>query len=235
MRIAIITALALTIGIGVAAQHHYAFYYYLSNEQDLEINLLNTMIWPTDVVLTVHDAFGGEIWTVVDEIGGNEASFVRLSESIDANDYSWGVVTVDSVERLVIGLEYFRSGQLVSVDTVYSPVPELESGEPFWLGTYHSQVGDASTAFIVMNPGPYTATCTVSAYDYQGNTLYSGDFVLGPFEAEGVDLEREVGSSSSNWGFLDVAMEDHPVILALEYTGRDCSGLEIDNVTEFYF
>lgn len=89
MRIAIITALVLTIEIGVAAQHHYAFYYYLSNEQDLEINLLNTMIWTTDIVLTVHDAFGGEIWTAADEIGGNEAGFVRLSESIDANDYSW--------------------------------------------------------------------------------------------------------------------------------------------------
>lgn len=79
------------------------------------------------------------------------------------------------------------------------------------------------------------ATCTVSAYDFRGNTLYSRDFVLGPFEAEGVNLEREVGSSNSNWGFLDVAMEDHPVILALEYTGRDCSGLEIDNVTAFHF
>jgi len=86
-----------------------------------------------------------------------------------------------------------------------------------------------------MNPWPSTARCTVSIYDAEGDRLDSRDYVLGPFEAEYVWLGDVVGSGSLVWGFLDVSMEDVSVIIALEYTGRGCSGLEIDNVTEYYF
>jgi len=230
-----IGAIVLSIGLAVMGQFHYAFYYDLSGGQDLEVNLINTMPWENEVSMVVHDAFGGEVWSTAAELDGNEPGYVRLSENIATDVSHWGVVTVESSDRLIIGLEYFDEGLLISVDTVYSEIPELNPDEQFWLGTYYTQVGDAQTAYIVMNPWSSTARCTVTVYDANGDWLYSQDYILGPYEAEYVYLEDVVGSGGLVWGFLDVSMEDVSVILALEYTGRGCSGLEIDNVTEFYF
>jgi len=230
-----IVAIVLSVGLAAAGQFHYAFYYDLSGGQDLEVNLINTMPWETDVVMTVHDAYGGEIWSTSAVLGGYEPGFVRLGENIASDTVHWGVVTVESSDRLIIGLEYFADGLLISVDTVYTEIPVLDADEAFWLGTYYTQAGDARTAYVVMNPWSQTARCSVDVYDANGDWLSARDFVLGPYESEYVALEDEVGSGSLVWGFLDVSMENVSVIVALEYTGRGCSGLEIDNVTEFYF
>jgi len=228
-------ALVLLVGLVAVGQFHYAFYYDLSGGQDLEINLINTMPWANDVGIEVHDAYGGLIWDSYGTVDSYATVYVRLGDEIPPGSTYWGVVTVDSEERLVIGLEYFSDDLLISVDTVYSDIPVLDPAEPFWLGTYYTQVGSAETAFIVMNPWASTATCSISAYDSDGNWLETWDFILGPYEAEYVWLGDYIASSGMSWGFLDVSMEDVSLILALEYTGRGCSGLEIDNVTEYYF
>ncbi len=234
-RLTAIAAIVLSVGLAAAGQFHYAFYYDLSGGQDLEVNLINTMPWSAVLEMTVHDAYGGEIWSTAAELAGYEPGFVRLGDAIPSEVHHWGVVTVDSDTRLIIGLEYFRDGLLISVDTVYSEIPVLNPDEPFWLGTYYTQVGDAETAYIVMNPWAQTAHCSVDVYDANGDWLSTRDFVLGPYESEYVSLGDDVGWGGLIWGFLDVSMQDISVIIALEYTGRGCSGLEIDNVTEYYF
>lgn len=230
-----IAVIVLLTGFVAAGQFHYAFYYDLSGGQDLEVNLINTMPWTNELMIVAHDAYGGEIWSTTAELSGYESLFVRLGDDIASDSFHWGVVTVDSSDQLIIGLEYFSEGLLISVDTVYNEIPVLNPDEPFWLGTYYTQVGDAETAYIVMNPWATTARCTVDVYGADGEWLYTQDFVLGPYESEYVNLGDEIGSGGLIWGFLDVSMEDVSVIIALEYTGRGCSGLEIDNVTEFYF
>jgi len=231
----LIGAIVLSTGLVAVGQFHYAFYYDLSGGQDLEINLINAMPWTNEVTMVVHDAYGGEIWATAAELVGYEPGFVRLGDEIPSGGTHWGVVTVDSTGRIIIGLEYFADGLLISVDTIYNEVPVLNPDEQFWLGTYYSQAGDAETAYIVMNPWPSTARCTVTVYDSAGDWLYAEDFALGPYEAEYVRLGDAVGSGGLIWGLLDVSMEDVSVIVALEYAGRGCSGLEIDNVTESYF
>ena len=230
-----IGAIVLSIGLAAVGQFHYAFYYDLSGGQDLEVNLINAMPWTNEVSMVVHDAYGGEIWSTTAELAGYEPGFVRLGDDIASDPYHWGVVTVDSTDRLIIGLEYFADGLLISVDTVYSEIPVLDPEEPFWLGTYYTQAGDAETAYIVMNPWPTTARCSISAYDANGDWLETWDYVLGPYESEYVWLGDSIGYGGLVWGFLDVSMEDVSIIVALEYAGRGCSGLEIDNVTEYYF
>ena len=230
-----IIVILMSAGLVAAGQFHYAFYYDLSGGQDLEVNLLNTMPWDAVLEMSVHDAYGGEIWSTMAELSAYEPWFIRLGEYVSSDVYHWGVVTVDSDTRLILGLEYFRDGLLISVDTVYNELLPLDPDEPFWLGTYYTQAGDADTAYIVMNPWSETARCTVDVYDANGDWLSTRDFVLGPYESEYVSLGDDVGWGGLIWGFLDVSMEDVSVILALEYTGRGCSGLEIDNVTEYYF
>jgi len=225
----------LSVGLAVAAQFHYAFYYDLSGGQDLEINIMNTMPWTNDTTVQVHDAYGGLIWESAASINANATAYVRLGNSISAEGTHWGVVTVDSESQVIIGLEYYKDDLLVSVDTVYSSVPTINPDELYWLGTYYTQVGDASTAFVVMNPWETTGSCTVAVYDGNGGTIYSQEFILGPYESEYVQLGNEVASAGLSYGLLDVQMEGQVVVLALEYTGRGCSELEIDNVSEFYF
>jgi len=230
-----IGAIVLSIGLVAMGQFHYAFYYDLSGGQDLELNLMNTMPRTADVAIEVHDAYGGLVWDSFGSVLGYATVYVRLSDDIPSVSTNWGVVTVDSNERVIIGLEYFKDGRLVSMDTVYDEIPTIDPSEPYWLGTYYTQVGDAETAYIVMNPWETTAWCAVAAYDADGALIYSQEFVLGPYESEYVRLGDEIGTGGLLYGLLDVQMEGQLVVLALEYTGRGCSGLEIDNVTEFYF
>jgi hypothetical protein len=233
--IATVGAIILAVGLGAVAQFHYAFYYDLSGGQDLEINLMNTMPWPNEIVIEVHDAYGGLIWDSSGTMDGYATAYVRLGENISSSDYTWGVVTVGSTDRVIVGLEYFKDALLVSMDTVYDELPTIDASEPYWLGTYYTQVGDANTSFIVMNPWETTARCAVTAYDADGASVYSQEFVLGPYESEYVSLGGEIGTGGLLYGLLDMRMEGQLVVLALEYTGRGRSGLEIDNVTEYYF
>jgi len=228
-------AIILAVGLAAMGQFHYAFYYDLSGGQDLEVNIMNTMPWTNDTTVEVHDAYGGLIWESAASIDGNATVYVRLGESIVAEATHWGVVTVDSEDQVIIGLEYYKDDLLVSVDTVYSSVPTINQDELYWMGTYYTQVGDASTAFVVMNPWATTGACAVTIYDGNGEAVYSQEFILGPYESEYVQLDNEIGSTGLSYGLLDVAMEGQLVILALEYTGRGCSELEIDNVSEYYF
>jgi len=223
------------VGLGAAAQFHYAFYYDTTSGQDVEINLMNPMFNTTDFEITVYNAFGVEIWSAVNSLTSAQSGFLRLGENIPYDEYAWGVVTVESTDRLIIGVEYLMDGQLVSVDTVVTQVPELLSSDTYWLGTYYSQVADAETGVIVMNPWPVTTACTVTAYNSQSYSVYTRDFVLAPHESEYVNLTSVLGSSNLLWGLLDVSMHGQAVVLAVEYYGRGASGLEIDNVTEYYY
>jgi hypothetical protein len=231
----LVIAMASICGLGAAAQFHYAFDYDLPAGQDVEINVMNPMFGPTDFMLTVHDAYGAAIWSVSDTLASAESGYVVLSERVPYADYPWGVVTVDSADRLIFGLEYYKNDQLVSIDSVVTEVPELNTYETFWLGSYYSQVGYSETAFIVMNPWATTTSCTIRAYDNSGYNVYSQDFTLSPYESEYVELKDAIGSGGSLWGLLDVTMQYHAVVIALEYYGRGCSGLVIDNVTDFYY
>jgi len=188
-----------------------------------------------EVAIEVHDAYGGLIWDTSGTVAEYASAYVRLGDNIQSAAANWGVVIVDSTDRLIIGLEYYKDGLLVSMGTIYAQVPEIDPNEPFWLGAYYTQVGDAETAYIVMNPWATTARCTITAYDADGAAVDSQEFVLGPYESEYVQLTTVIGTGSLMYGLLDVRMEGQVVVLALEHTGRGCSGLEIVNVTEYYF
>lgn len=234
-RLALALVLVSVGSLIAVGQFHYAFYYDLTNGQDVEITISNPMFDETQLVISVFDAYGAEIWSSAESLASAESGYIVLGEYVPYADYPWGVVTVDSTDRLIIGLEYYKDDLLVSVDTVVTEVPELDAFETFWLGTYYSQAGVTETAFIVMNPWPMTTTCDITAYNSDGYVVYTRTFTLSPYESEYVDLTTAIGSGGMLWGLLDVAMENRAVVIALEYYGRGCSDLEIDNVTDYYF
>jgi hypothetical protein len=234
-RFLMLVGFLLFLAVPAVAQYHYAFYYDITGGQDVEINVLNPMFTTTNFAITVHDAFGEEIWATADSLASAQSGYLRLGDEVPYSDLAWGIVTVDSSDRLIIGIEYLLDYEVVSIDTVVTEVPALNPSETYWLGTYYSQVGDSETAFIVMNPWPEETTCTVTAYNSDAVTVYERTFTLAAHESEYVDLTSALGSGGLLWGLLDVTMQDRAVIVALEYYGRGCSGLEIDNVTEFYF
>ncbi|HAZ27973.1 TPA: hypothetical protein DCY67_05095 [Candidatus Acetothermia bacterium] len=213
-------------------QYFYAFYYDRSGGQDLEINLLNTMPDPTEVVITAYDAYGKLLWSLKDTMEGYVGAFVQLVRYVPEGKAHWGVVTVESEERLVIGLEYLVDGDLASVDHISQTVPELAPEEHYWLGAYWTQVGDASTGLIVMNPWDEPVACFVTVYRQDGEIVYEGEFLLNPHEASFLDLEDELGHGPFLWGLVDVEMAGKAVVVAVEYYSR---GLKVDNITQYYF
>lgn len=227
--LAVLLALASTLAWG---QYLYAFYYDRSGGQDLEINLLNTMPDPAEVAITVYDAYGKLLWSRTDTLNGYAGAFVQLGRYVPAGKAHWGVVTVESEERLVIGLEYLVDGDLASVDHISQMVPELGPDESYWLGAYWTQVGDASTGVIVMNPWDEVVACSISVYRQDGEILYADELLLNPREATFLDLEDELGHGPFLWGLVDVEMAGKAVVVAIEYYGR---GLKVDNIIQYYF
>jgi len=231
----LLIAMTIVIGVGASAQYYYAFYYATVGDQDLEINIINTMPRENVFILTAHDAYGGEVWSTQGSLSANQAAVIRLGDYVSPSDIAWGVVTVEGAEQLVVGIEYFLNEKLISVDTIYNEAPVLNSSEEFWLGAYYNQVGAAGTSLIIMNPWTTTGGCTVIVHSSDGKTVYQHDFVLGPHESDYISLTDELGHGNLLWGFVDIGMTGQSVILALEYYGRGCAGLEIDNVTEYYY
>lgn len=222
-------------GLVGAAQHHYAAYYNTLGERDLELSLISTSPETTQYLISVHDAYGAEIWSYSGELGPGASDFVRLGDYVTGIPYAWGVVVVDSSTRLVLGLEYSLDGELVSVDTVSDEIPVLDSAEPFWLGGYYTQVGKASTAYIVMNPWSQIVTCAVTAYNSAGKAIHEQSFTLAPYESEVVNLTDAVGHGNLIWGLLNVRMQGRSVVLGFEYSGRGAGELEVENVTLYYY
>jgi len=234
-RLILLIAISVLFGVVANGQYHYAFYYDTTGGQDLEVSLLNTMPRDNGFTVTVHDAYGGELWSLGGSLAPNQAVPLRLADYLPASEFAWGVVTVDSAEQLVIGLEYFLDEKLISIDTIYREAPVLNPNEDFWLGAYYNQVGSSETALIVMNPWATTGGCSITVRTSDGTTVYQQEFVLGPHESEYIPLTDELGHGNLLWGFVDVGMSGQSVILAVEYYGRGCAGLEIDNITEYYY
>ena len=186
-------------------------------------------------VLTAFDAYGTRIWSDSSALTSAASGYILLSDVVPQTDASWGLVNVSSTERLLFGLEYLLNGRLVSVGSLVTEVSPFADDEPYWLGAYYSQAGDARTAAIVMNPWPESTACLLQVYSRDGYPLYSRDLLLAPYEAEYIDLTGVLGTGALIWGLVDITMRDRPVILALEYYGRGCDGLIIENVTAPYY
>lgn len=222
----------LVFGLWSFGQYFYAFYYDVSGSQDVSVNLLSSMTSDTGYVLKVYDAWGNLLWSKIGSLTGYEADYYVLSDFVPRQDNSWGVVTVESDDLLIIGLEYMADGTVISIDTITQEVPTLDPGVPYWLGAYYTQAGDITTGVIVMNPWEVPVSVSVSIYGPVGNALYEMDVALDPHESEFIDLEAVVGRGGLIWGLVDVLMKGLPVVLALEYYGEI---LDVKNVTEYYY
>lgn len=222
----------LSLGAIGWGQELYAFYYDLSGGQDLVVNVMNAMPNASAFILEVFDAFGNSLWTKAGELEPYEAVYYTLSDYAPQSNNSWGVVTISSEEKLVIGLEYYADGELVSMDTVSRTVPDLEAGVPYWLGVYYTQAQGISTGVIIMNPWSAPTTVSVSVRNPNDDEIYATDLSLSGYESEFLDLEKLIGTGNLLWGLVDVKMAGQAVVVAVEYYGN---GLEIENVTEYYF
>ena len=226
--------LFLLVGVGIAGlgQHFYAFYYDLSGGQDLSVNLLNTMASDSAYQLQVYDVTGTLLWSKAGSLEAYEADYYVLSDYVPSGTNSWGVVTVESDDLLVIGLEYLADGVVVSLDTVSQEVPVLEQGTPYWLGAYYTQAEEITTGVVIMNPWSAPTSATLTVYNPTGEILYQQRVSLGAHESTFLDLETAVGTGGLIWGLVDVKISGLAVVLALEYYGEV---LDVKNVTDYYF
>ena len=228
-------ALVAVLSVAVCANYTYAFYYDRSPGRDLDFNIFNPMPDPTSYTISVYDAYGDRACWLTGDLSGFDSTFYTMSDHTSASGSRWGIAVIASTQRLVIGLEYKKNGELVSLDNIYREVPDLIPGVPYWSGGYYCTVGNSDTLLILLNPSNSRATVTWGMYDQSGDMLFADIVTLSAHESTFVRLGQHAGSSSYSWGFVDIMMEDAPVIVAMEYTGRGADGLEIDNITEPYY
>ncbi len=228
--VAIILSLWGLAGIG---SELYGFYYDRSAGQDLSVNLLNPTTDPTYYLVTAYDAYGNALWQTDGTLNPYEGVFYTLSDYIAAATNNWGLVTVESGAELVIGLEYLLNGELISLDVITRPVPQVMPGLPYWLGAYYSQAAAVTTGLVVINPWNTPTSVMVEIYGPDSELLYTATANLAPHAAEFLDLEEAIGKGGRIWGLVDVTMGGQSVILALEYYYR--GKLEVENVLTSYF
>jgi len=236
MRKFVIALLIIGIaGIAAVADYTYAFYYDRSPGRDLDFNLFNTMPDRCSYTISIYDAYGDRAKWLNGNLGPYDITFYTMSDLTSSSGSRWGVAVVSSSQRLVIGLEYKKNNRLVSLDNIYREIPYFTPGEPYWAGAYYCTIGDSDTLMILLNPTSSYATVLWAAYDTAGDLVMADTVTLSAHESEYIRLGQYTGSATYSWGFVDIKMEGSPVVVAMEYTGRGCDELEIDNITEPYW
>jgi len=232
-RALVLVLLVLSVGVAAAAQHTYAFYYNLQLGRDLVVNVMNTENVSASFTIEAYDAWGSLLWFESFQMM-RLASYVHtMGESVPAGN--WGVVVIQSDRRLVIGLEYLNGGSLVSTDNIYQEAPVLASGVSYWSGAYYSLAGGAETAIVLLNPFPVPTSCRLIVHMQGGEIAFEQVFEFSPYEGFFINLSDYIPLGMYTWGFADVLMVESAVILAVEYYNLGCSGLEVDNISSFYY
>jgi hypothetical protein len=207
----------LVFGMLVYAQHSYAFFYSRAAGQDLEITLLNTAAAQTAYLINAYDAWGTPLWKQSGSLAPHDAAFYLMSANVPEGDVNWGVVTVTSQERLILGLEYLLRGQLHSIDIVSQEVITPESEMSYQIGAYHTQASEAFTSLLVMNPLDQTAAGRLVVYKNDGALVYESEITLAVHESNSYNLAQFVGQGSKLWGFVEVVTEEGSVVVACKY------------------
>jgi hypothetical protein len=230
----VVALLVVCLGVAAFGQHTYAFYYNLLDGRDLDVNVMNTEDAIADYFISVYDPWGMLLWFEAYQLQPLMSSFHLIGDHVPADN--WGVVVIESTTRLVMGLEYYY-GMIgpVSLDNIYEEAPDIVPGVAYWAGAYFSIVGDAETGIILMNPWNVTSTCRLIVHMQSGEIVYEEDFVFSPYESFYIYLSDYLVKGMYSWGFADVLMTDSGIILAMDYFGRGCSGLEVDNISTFYY
>jgi len=225
----LLVMLALTLpSLGAGAQHFYACFYSRSAGQDLELNLLNVSTAPSEYQVRVYDAWGDLLWEVQGQLNPFDAAFYRLGKAVEEGDTNWGVVSVVSQERLVLGLEYSIRGQVHSIDIVDQEVAGIQTGSSYLTAAYHTNITDALTSVVVMNPWDQEITGHLVVYKSDGSSLYDADLSLSAHESTSLNLAQLVGHGSRHWGLVEVITQNGGVVLACKYLKGHV--LQVENV-----
>ena len=225
-------ALVALLGGLANAQSLYAFFYSRAAGQDLEINLLNPAATQTNYLINAYDAWGNAVWEETGTLAAKDASFYTISDAIPEADSNWGVIVVASQERLMIGLEYSLKGRLHSVDMIGHALLVPEAGTSYQIGAYHTEVSDAVTSLVVMNPWAVETTGQLVVYGNDGAAIYQAELTLSPYESNAYNLAELAGQSSKTWGVAEVTINQASVVLACKYFKDGL--LQVENFAEVW-
>lgn len=220
------------VGTFGLADFRYAFYYDLTEERDLVVNVMNTLPLDNMVTITVYTAFGEILWNSTSTLGGYVSTYVPLSRFIPTGQDHWGLVTIDATSPVLIALEYIANDALVSVNIISHPLPSFLEQASYWLGVYYNQVGRRTTRIVLMNPWAENTSCSLAIYRQDGNTIQEFSLTVLPYGSAYIDLGKILGQGGYLWGLVDIEMTERPLGVAVEYAGE---GVEIVNLSEPYF
>lgn len=227
------TAVLLVLAGGLAhGQNIYAFFYSRTGGQDLEVNLLNTSNGPTNYLINAYDAWGNEVWEETGTLAPHDATFRTVSDAIPEGEGNWGVMIVASQERLIIGLEYSLQDRLHSVDMIGHALLVPEVGSSYRIGAYHTEVSNAATSLLVMNPWPVDIAGRLVVYGNDGAVVHQAELALLPYESDVYNLAELAGQSSKTWGVVEVTVDGASVVLACKFFKDDV--LQVKNLAEVW-
>jgi hypothetical protein len=207
----------IATSIAVSAQHVYAIYYSRSPEQDLEVNLVNTTASDNAYEISAFDVLGNPSWQTTGQLAANDTTFYLLSDQLPEGPAQWGVLVVVSASRLVLGLEYSYQGQLHTIDVVADEVVIPSEGTAYSLVAYHTEVGQAVTGVILMNPFTIDAAGRLIVRGSDGSVLDQIDVTLTPRESDIYNLADLVGQAGRNWGSVELQIDQGMMVLACKY------------------
>lgn len=208
----------LVVMLFASGQHRYAFHYSRAAGQDLEINLCNTAAKESSYTIQIYDPWGKLLWEGNGTLQPYDAVYYLVSNCVpEEKETNWGVVIVDSQEPLVLGLEYYVKGAVHSVDVVDTEIPAPEAKAVFRTVSYYSQIPQAFTAIVLMNPWNQAVSGRLVVYQSDGSIANQMDFTLKAYEANSYSLAKLVGEGSKLWGLVEVLTNDGPVVLTCKF------------------
>ena len=221
--------LLLALSAVASAQHMYVMYYSRSPQQDLEVSLVNATSNDAAFRIDAYDVAGTLTWQDTGQLAPHDSTFRVLSSVIDEDPAQWGVLLVVSDQEICIGLEYSFQETLYAVDLVMDEVTVPQDGTVYSLTAYHTEVGDAITALMALNPFSIEAHGLLNIYASDGSLSHQEELTVPGHGATIFNVAELVGQGSRNWGGVELLIDRGMLALSCKFLK---SGIvQVDNVT----
>lgn len=209
----------------------YAFYYDCTEPRETIVLVSNLSEENAELRLFVFNSRGEKLFERLYRMKPFQTIFLNLSNVLDVDERTWGLVLVRSEQLLYVSAVYQDEQAVVSIDHVIESIMVDEDAERYWYSLHYLNLEGWETWFAIMNPNEIEAEVDVYVYDGRsGDLVDSFSGTLKPFASAYLDLSKVEGLS--DYGPVDIEC-DVPVVVGVEYW-YDGKISEVDNVVDWY-
>ena len=230
--------LVLSLPISAAARTITTYYSCLPGTVTAVV-LTNASVYDSEeaFTLTLYSAEGTLLQTITRGLSPYQSIVLFLNELFeDPNEFSWGLLNIESNLLLQAGLWLGTETSWISVINLQAQSLSTEGLDVvyYWYGANYANTENRRAGIGLINPGDDTITGTAYIYDSTGKLQNSSDFTLLPHRSAYFNPEAVFPVDKELWGLMDIRATA-PIVVVCEYFDAEGRLLDVDVIDSVYY